>query len=103
VTQNSRWAVPIGQMLEHTIAEDSMTRMPGVTVFAESGGISVQPDRMLKIEIQRMDADPSGDVVLQAQIAVSDGAAGSAATVRSIRISRRPASMSVEDQVAAMN
>ena len=103
VAQNSRWAAPIGQMLERTIVENLMTRMPGVTVFAESGGISMQPDRVLKIDIQRLDADPTGDVVLQAQVAVFGGAAGSAATIRSFRTSQRPASMAVEDQVAAMS
>ena len=103
VTQNSRWAAPIGQMLERTVADDLMTRMPGVTVFTESGAISMQPDRVVKVDIQRLDADPSGDVVLQAQVAVFDGMAGSAATIRSFQTSQRPASMAVEDQVAAMS
>jgi uncharacterized lipoprotein YmbA len=103
VTQNSRWAAPIGQMLERVIAEDLMTRLPGVTVFAESGGIYTQPDRVLKIDIQRLDADPSGDVVLQAQVAIFDGVAGNTASIRSVRTSQRPASPAVEDQVAAMS
>ncbi len=99
---DARWAAPFGQMLERVIAEDLELRLPGVSVVTESGGIPTQSDRVLKLDIQRLDADPAGDMVLTGQAALLD-ASGAHPTIRSFRIMRRPASPATEDQVAAMS
>ena len=103
VTQDSRWAAPIGPMLDQVIAEDLVIRLPGVAVFTEAGGIATRPDRVLKIDIQRLDVDPSGDVVVQAQAAVMDPTNKVPTSLRSFRTVQRPASQTIEDQVAAMS
>jgi uncharacterized lipoprotein YmbA len=101
VTQDARWAAPLGPMLQGVIAEDLVMRLPGISVFTETAAISTQPDRVLRIDIQRLDADPTGEVVLAAQAALSDGNSLHPAAVRSFRITQRPAFPVGEDPVAA--
>ena len=103
VTQDARWAAPIGPMLEAVIAEDLTRRLPGVAVFTASSGMAAQPDRVFQIDIQRLDADPAGDVVLQAQVAMFSRGSGEPAGIRSFQIAQTPATPAVEDQVAAMS
>jgi uncharacterized lipoprotein YmbA len=68
VTDGDRWGEPLGRMLDR---------------IAESGAISTRPDTVLEIDIQRLDADPGGMMVLLAQVAVRpEGKAASAQTIR---------------------
>lgn len=103
VTQDARWAAPIGPMLENLIAEDLTRRLPGVAVFTASSNMSAQADRVFQIDIQRLDADPAGDVVLQAQVAMFSRNGGDPDSIRSFQIAQTPATPAVEDQVAAMS
>ncbi|MBC7636850.1 MAG: membrane integrity-associated transporter subunit PqiC [Acetobacteraceae bacterium] len=70
VSDVERWAEPLGRMLERVFAEDLVQRLPGASVFAESGRISADADRVIELDIQRLDADDAGNVVLVAQLAV---------------------------------
>ena len=70
VSEGERWAEPLGRMLERVFAEDLVQRLPGASVFAESGGINSEADRVIELDIQRLDADEVGNVVLVAQLAV---------------------------------
>ncbi len=76
VSEGERWAEPLGRMLERVFAEDLVQRLPGASVFAESGGISSEADRVIELDIQRLDADEVGNVVLVAQLAVRREARG---------------------------
>jgi len=73
-------------------------------VFAESGAISTKPDIVLEIDIQRLDADADGTLVLLAQVAVRpDGQIARASTIRLTQpIAAQPAG-TAEAQVAAMS
>lgn len=83
VSDGDRWGEPLGRMLDRVVTEDLVQRLPDASVFAESGAISTRPDTVLEIDIQRLDADPGGMMVLLAQIAVRpDGKTASAQTVR---------------------
>lgn len=83
VTDGDRWGEPLGRMLDRILTEDLVQRLPDAAVFAESGAISTRPDTVLEIDVQRLDADPGGLMVLLAQIAVRpDGKQASAQTVR---------------------
>ncbi len=83
VNDIDRWGEPLGRMLDRVLTEDLVTRLPNAQVFAESGAISTKPDIILEIDVQRLDADASGVIVLLAQIAVRrDGATAMAQTVR---------------------
>lgn len=70
VSDGERWAEPLGRMLERVFAEDLVQRLPGASVFAESGRISAEADRVIELDIQRLDVDEAGNVVLVAQLAV---------------------------------
>lgn len=83
VSDGDRWGEPLGRMLDRILTEDLVQRLPDASVFAESGAISTHPDTVLEIDIQRLDADPGGSMVLLAQIAVRpDGKPASALTTR---------------------
>ena len=71
VATNDWWGEPLGTMLTRVLVEELSQRLPGSTVFDEGGAITVDPDFTVEINIRRLDASRTGDVVLAAQIAVS--------------------------------
>ena len=77
VDTESRWAEPLGGMLERVLTEDLVQRLPSAAVFAEAGAISTRPDFVLELDVQRLDSDAEGHVVLLAQLALrpEDGVA----------------------------
>ena len=70
LSSSDRWAEPLGRMLERVFAEDLVQRLPAASIFTESGAIAVDADRILELDVQRLDVDAAGNVVLVAQIAV---------------------------------
>ncbi len=102
VAGTERWGEPLGDLIGRILAENLSQRMPGSSVFTSAGGISAQPDARVELDVQRFDADVSGNVVLLAQVAVSRGR-GAAASTRTVRQSLRPASPATRDLVAAMS
>lgn len=103
VATNERWGEPLGGMLARVFTEDLVERLPGTAVFAESGAISTNPDRVLEIDMQRFDADAGGQIVLLAQVAVRHGDERQSASARTLRLTATPASPSIRDHVAAMS
>jgi uncharacterized protein len=100
---NDRWGEPLGSMLERVFTEDLVERLPGTAVFAESGAISTNPDRIVEIDVQRFDADANGTIVLLAQVAVRRGDERRSPNVRTLRLTATPASPALSDYVAAMS
>ncbi len=102
VTDEQRWAEPLGRMLERVLAANLASRLPDKTVYTDSSGITQKSPIVVSIDVQRLDPDPAGDVVLvgQASIAPDDR---NAAITRSFRIVRQPASAGTENLVAAMS
>ncbi|MDR3536224.1 MAG: PqiC family protein [Acetobacteraceae bacterium] len=100
-----RWAEPIGGMFARVLAQDLAQRLPDVTVLSEQGAVSLPANLSVDLEVQDFGPDPSGAVVLQAQVAVERtiGADRTPRPVRSVRLSVRPASASTSDLVAAMS
>ncbi len=102
VSDGDRWGEPLGRMLDRVLTEDLVTRLPDASVFAQSGAISTRPDRVLEIDIQRLDADASGAVVLLAQIALRPDTG--TATAQTVRLAiPLPAHPTARDHVAAMS
>lgn len=101
VANSDRWGEPLGGMLDRVLTEDLVERLPQAAVFAESGAISTHPDTVLEIDIQRLDADAQGTMVLLAQVAVRpDGKTASASTIRLTRPIDAP---TAQAHVAAMS
>jgi uncharacterized lipoprotein YmbA len=86
VMSNDWWGEPLGAMLGRILVAELTQRLPGSTVFLESGAISATPDATVEINIERLDEDASGQLVLSAQIALS----GRHIDARSVRFAVTP-------------
>ncbi len=102
VTDNDHWGEPLDGMLERVVTEDLVTRLPNASVFGESGAITTRPDQVLEIDIQRLDGDAEGTLVLLAQVAVRPESG--TATAQTVRLTANlPVPTTTEAQVAAMS
>jgi uncharacterized lipoprotein YmbA len=87
VLSNEWWGEPLAAMLSRVLVQALTQRLPGSTVFAESGAITVTAVATVAVNIQRMDADVAGAVVLIAQVEVR----GKATATRDLRLTVTPA------------
>jgi uncharacterized protein len=94
---NERWGEPLGAMLSRVLAENLRQRLPSAVVFGEGGAITTEPNAIVEVDVQRLDTDRSGAVVLVAQAARQGGAA------RAVRLSVQPAASATGDEVGAMS
>jgi uncharacterized lipoprotein YmbA len=58
-------------MLGRILVAELTQRFPNSTVFLDSGAISATPDVTVEINIERLDQDAAGQLILSAQIATS--------------------------------
>jgi hypothetical protein len=70
VLPNDWWGEPLDTMIGRVLVRALAQRLPGSTVYAESGAISAEPDATVQINLQRLDRDATGAVLLLAQFAV---------------------------------
>lgn len=102
VQSNDWWGEPLPGMIGRVLASELAQRLPGTGVFNEAGAISAgsSPGRDGRVEVNvlRLDADPSGAVVLEAQVAVSQPPA-----TRSVRFVVPPSGPDLRAEVAAMS
>lgn len=103
IGSRDRWGEPLGALVARVLAEDLNLRLPGTSVFTSSGSISADPDATLELDLQRFDADASGQVVLLAQVAVSVARARSAAVTRTVRLAVVPDGPGTGALVAALS
>jgi len=82
VLSNEWWGEPLGTMLSRVLVQELTQRLPGSTVFAESGAITVTAAATVAVNIQRLDSDAAGNAVLIAQIEVS----GHTAATRNVHL-----------------
>ena len=102
VMSNDWWGEPLGAMLSRVLVEELGQRLPQSTVFAESGAVSASPDATIELNIQRLDEDAAGDLVLQAQASVSfKGRPGQA--LRNFRFVVTPPAPGVQGEVTAIS
>jgi uncharacterized lipoprotein YmbA len=103
VMANDWWGEPLGAMLGRVLVEELSQRLPGSSVYAESGAVSVSPDASVELNIQRLDADAAGNVVLAAQAAVVFERRRSAPVTRNFRIVVPQPTNDVPGEVAAIS
>jgi uncharacterized protein len=94
---NERWGEPLGAMLSRVLVENLTQRLPGAIVFGEGGAITAEPNAIVEVDVQRLDTDQSGAVVLIAQAARRGG------VTRAVRLSVQPASSDTSGEVGAMS
>lgn len=71
IKSNDWWGEPLSPMLRRVLRQELAQRLPQSTILSESGAVSATPDATIDIDLQRLDEDAGGDVVLQAQASVS--------------------------------
>ncbi len=103
IANDDRWGEPLGGMLQRVLDQDLSQRLPGSTVYGDSGAISADPDLILEIDLQRFDADSSGAVVVAAEVSARPGDRSDHAVTRSVRFTVTPASGSTADYAAALS
>ena len=103
IAGGERWGEPLGDLIARVLAEDLNMRLPGSSVFTSAGAISATADATVELDLQRLDTDADGQVVLLAQIAVSRGRNRTGADAQTVRLVVPPAGPTTRDMVAAMS
>ena len=102
VMSNDWWGEPLGAMLSRVLVEELGQRLPQSTVFAESGAVTASPDATIELNVQRLDEDAAGNLILQAQASVSYKGRG-APILRSFRFVVTPPAPGVPGEVNAIS
>jgi uncharacterized lipoprotein YmbA len=99
VLSNEWWGEPLDAMISRVLVQELSERLPGSTVFSENSAIATPADVTLGINVQRLDADRSGTVIMIGQIAIS----GRNEATRSVRLSVPPPIAGTSGLVSAMS
>ncbi|HET7881452.1 MAG TPA: PqiC family protein [Acetobacteraceae bacterium] len=99
VLADAQWGERFSAMLTRILVQELAERLPGTAVFAKGGAISGNPTSSVDINVQRLDADRAGSVVLLAQIAV----VGHNASMRTVRLTAPLPSPETPDLITAMS
>jgi uncharacterized protein len=93
------WGEPLDAMMARILVQELEQRLPGSTVYIDSGAITATPDATVEINIQRFDLNHQGDLLLAGQVSVEGHTHGT----RSVSLTIRPTSTTTAAQVAAMS
>ncbi|MGD0103488.1 MAG: PqiC family protein [Rhodopila sp.] len=99
VLSNEWWGEPLDSMLSRILVQELNQRLPGSTVYGDNGAISTPSDATVEVNLQRLDLDRDGAVLLVAQVAVS----GKTTASRGVTFTVRPADATTQALVAAMS
>jgi uncharacterized protein len=102
VMSNDWWGEPLTAMLNRVLVEELGQRLPQSTVIADNGAVSARPDATVEINIQRLDEDAAGKLVLQAQVSVR-ATRQIQPVLRSFRVAVVPTAPGVPGEVAAIS
>jgi len=102
VMANDWWGEPLGAMLGRVLVSELGQRLPQSVVINESGAISAQPDASIALNVQRLDEDAAGNLILQAQASVDFRGRGGS-SVRAFRFSETPPTPDIPGEVAAIS
>jgi uncharacterized lipoprotein YmbA len=99
---NSIWAGPFSDMLQATMVQDLAQRLKGATVIDSNGSIELPSDVQIEINVLRFDPSVTGDVELNMQVALKEGADHKSLGVQTITRAH-PAGPTAAEIVAAMS
>jgi uncharacterized protein len=102
VMSNDWWGEPLAAMLSRVLIEELGQRLPQSTVIGESGAVTASPDATIELNMQRLDEDAAGNLILQAQASVSFKRRGAPA-LRSFRFVVPPPAPGVPGEVTAIS
>lgn len=101
VLGNDWWGEPLDSMLGRVLVQELTQRLPTSTVYGENGAITATPDASVELNVQRMDQDRDGAVLLLAQVAVTHE--GKATQTRNLRFTVPPRAPGTTGLVGAMS
>jgi uncharacterized protein len=102
VMSNDWWGEPLGSMLSRVLIDELSQRLPQSTVISETGAVTASPDATIELNVQRLDEDASGNLILQAQASVDFKGKG-APVLRSFRFTVPPPAPGVPGEVTAIS
>ena len=102
VMSNDWWGEPLAPMLNRVLVEELGERLPQSTIIADNGAVTARPDATVEVNIQRLDEDAAGNLILQAQAAVR-ATGQSQPELRNFRFSVAPPAPGVPGEVAAIS
>ena len=102
VMSNDWWGEPLGAMLSRVLIEELGQRLPQSTVIGESGALTASPDATVELNLQRLDEDAAGNLILQGQASISFKGRGTPG-LRSFRLSVPPPAPGVPGEVTAIS
>jgi uncharacterized protein len=103
VMPNDWWGEPLGAMLSRVLVDELQQRLPQSVVISEVGAVSAPADATVTLNIQRMDKDASGNLILSAQAGIIFKGRAAAPVLRSFRFSVTPPSSGIPGEVAAIS
>jgi len=71
VRSNDWWGEPLGPMFNRVLAEELGQRLPQTGVISDSSVVSVMPDARVELDVQQLDRDAAGSLILRAQASVT--------------------------------
>ncbi len=99
VLPNEWWGEPLDSMMSRILVQELNQRLPGSTVYGDSGAISMHSDATVEINLLRLDLDRDGAVLLAGQIALD----GKVSASRDVSFTVRPSGGTTQALVAAMS
>ena len=70
IMANDWWGDSLGALLARVLVVELSQRLPNSKVYSENGAITTDPNATVGVNIQRLDTDKAGVLVLLAQVAV---------------------------------
>ena len=70
VMSNDWWGESLGGMLGRVLVVELSQRLSASSIYSESGAINADPNATVGVNLQRLDADRAGTLILLAQVAV---------------------------------
>jgi uncharacterized lipoprotein YmbA len=102
VMANDWWGEALGGMLGRVLVVELSQRLPGSTVYSESGAITADANATVSVNLQRLDADKAGMLILLAQVAIEFNRPRRLAS-RTFTISKPLAGQTIPGLVAAIS
>jgi uncharacterized lipoprotein YmbA len=99
---NDWWGEPLAAMLRRVLQQELGQRLPQSSILSGSGAVSATPDATIDLDLQRLDVDASGALILQAEVSVTFKGA-KAPVLRSFHLSSPVSGQGAGAEVAAIS
>jgi uncharacterized lipoprotein YmbA len=98
-----RWGEPLGDMIGRVLTQDLSQRLPGTDTFAQTGAITADPQLRVEVDILNFDTDASGNVVLNAGVAIERGLSHAPLAAHHVALTAQPAGPGAAELAATMS